>query len=130
MKRIALTIAAVAALLAPSPAPATVAGKVPLGVAVAEMNAVVLGWSAKKDVLGKTVYNEKGDKVGTVDDVIITPDNAVSFAIIGAGGFVGLAKHDVAIPMGQIKIQEDRFVLEGATKDAIKALPNFEYAKK
>ena len=129
MNRIALTIVAVAGLLAPSTAPAKVAGSVPLGVAVAETKAVVLGWSAKKDILGKTVYNEKGEKIGKVDDVIITPDNAVSYAIIGAGAFVGLAKHDVAIPIAQIRMEEDRFVLEGATKETIKALPKFEYAK-
>ena len=31
----------------------------------------------------------------------------------------------------QIKLQADgKFILPGATKDAIKALPKFEYAKK
>jgi hypothetical protein len=67
--------------------------------------------------------------VGTIDDVIITPDQAVSYAIVGAGGFVGLAKHDVAIPIIQIKQDDGKFVLEGATKDVIKAMPKFEYAK-
>jgi len=32
------------------------------------------------------------------NDIIITPEKAVSYAIIGTGGFLGLAKHDVAIP--------------------------------
>ena len=60
----------------------------------------------------------------------MAPDSAVSFAIIGAGGFVGLGRHDVAIPVQQIKLQDDKFILPGATKEAIKALPKFEYAKK
>jgi len=128
MNRVALTVVAVAALLAPA-ARAQVAGRATIGLATAEMDAVVLGWSAKKQVLGKPLYNEKNEKVGTIDDVIITPDQAVSYAIVGAGGFVGLAKHDVAIPIIQIKQDDGKFVLEGATKDVIKAMPKFEYAK-
>jgi hypothetical protein len=69
-------------------------------------------------------------KVGTIDDLIIAPDTTVSFAIVGAGGFAGLGKHDVAIPMNQFTEQNGRIILVGATKEAIKALPKFEYAKK
>jgi sporulation protein YlmC with PRC-barrel domain len=97
---------------------------------VEELKLVAVGWSVKKQILGKTVYNENNQKVGRIDDLIVAPDSAVSFAIIGAGGFVGLGRHDVAIPVQQIKIQDNKFVLPGATKEAIKALPKFEYAKK
>jgi sporulation protein YlmC with PRC-barrel domain len=114
-----------------STAPAVpVAGEQKLGVTVAEMNAIVLGWSARNDILGKPVYNEKNEKVGTVDDVIVTPDKSVSFAIVGTGGFVGLAKHDVAIPVDQLKLEAGKLVLPGATKEALKALPEFRYAKR
>jgi hypothetical protein len=43
---------------------------------------------------------------------------------------VGLGKHDVAIPVNQLKQRDGKFVLPGATKEGIKALPKFEYAKK
>jgi hypothetical protein len=36
----------------------------------------------------------------------------------------------VAVPVNQLKQQDGRFVLPGATKEAIKALPKFEYAKR
>jgi hypothetical protein len=49
--------------------------------------------------------------------------------IVGAGGFVGVGRHDVAIPVAQITEQDGKLVLAGATKDAIKALPKFDYAK-
>jgi len=111
-------------------AAAQIAGSTRLGVAVEEMRAVAVGWSAKKQILRQSVYNEQNQKVGTIDDLIIAPDTSVSFVIVGAGGFVGLGKHDVAIPVNQLKQQDNKFVLPGATKDAIKALPKFEYAKK
>ena len=86
---------------------AQVAGSTSLGVTAEELRAVAVGWSAKKQVLGKTVYNENKEKVGAIDDLIIAPDRAVSFAIIGAGGFVGLGRHDVAIPVTQLKQADD-----------------------
>jgi len=109
---------------------AQVAGSTSLGVTAEELRAVAIGWSAKKQVRGKTVYNENNEKVGAIDDLIIAPDRAVSFAIIGAGGFVGLGRHDVAIPVTQLKQADDgKILLPGATKQAIKAMPKFEYAK-
>ena len=108
---------------------AQVAGSTTVGVTVEEMKVVALGWSAKKKILGKAVYNDKNEKIGTVDDLIITPDKSVSYAIIGAGGFLGMGKHDVAVPVGQFKEDKGRIVLAGATKDALKAMPKFEYAK-
>ena len=106
-----------------------VVGSTQLGVAVAELRDVTTGWSAKRQVLGKTVYNDSGDGIGKVDDIIVAPDKAVSYAIIGAGGFLGVGRHDVAIPVSQLKQQNDgKFVLAGATKDALKAMPPFEYA--
>jgi sporulation protein YlmC with PRC-barrel domain len=108
---------------------AQVAGSTTIGVSVEELKAVAVGWSAKKKILGKAVYNDKNEKVGVVDDLIITPDKSVSYAIIGVGGFVGMGKHDVAIPVGQFKEDKGKIVLAGATKDALKAMPKFEYAK-
>jgi sporulation protein YlmC with PRC-barrel domain len=131
MKRIAtIVLSCIVVLASGGYAGAQVAGSSAVGVTVEELKEVALGWSAKKQILGQGVYNEKNEKVGVIDDLVIAPDRAVSYAIVGAGGFVGLAKHDVAIPIGQVKQQDGKFVIPGATKEAIKALPKFEYAKK
>jgi len=63
------------------------------------------------------------------DDIIVAPDKAVSYAIIGAGGFLGMGRHDVAIPVNQLKEDSGKFILAGGSKDAIKAMPVFEYAR-
>ena len=125
----ALTLAGLVAVGVVGPVYAQVAGSSTVGVTVEEMKVVALGWSAKKKIMGKAVYNDKNEKIGTVDDLIITPDKSVSYAIIGAGGFLGMGKHDVAIPVSQFKEDKGRIVLAGATKDALKAMPKFEYAK-
>jgi sporulation protein YlmC with PRC-barrel domain len=116
----------------PAPAPQPpVAGVQPvvLGVTVNEIVLVAKGWSAKKQILGKAVYNDKNQKIGKVDDLLIAPDSAVSYAIIGAGGFLGIDRHDVAIPAKQFKIEKGKITLQGATKEVIKAMPKFVYAK-
>jgi sporulation protein YlmC with PRC-barrel domain len=108
---------------------AQVAGSTLLGVAYAEMRDVASGWSATRQLLGQNVYNEKNEKVGKVDDLIVSPSKSVSYAIIGAGGFLGVARHDVAIPVSQFTQSEGKFVLNGASKDVIKNMPAFEYAQ-
>ena len=100
-----------------------------IGVTAEELVTVVKGWSAKKQIMGKDVYNDKNEKVGAVEDLIIAPDKAVSYAIIGTGGFLGMDKHDVAIRVNQFKMVEGKITLPGATKDAVKAMPEFQYIK-
>jgi len=130
MNRMAAVAVSFLVLVPGGYAAAQVAGSTTVGVAVEEMKAVALGWSVKRQILGQAVYNEQKQRVGKIDDLIIAPDTAVSFVIVGAGGFVGLGKHDVEIPVTQLKQQDGKFVLPGATKEAIKALPKFEYARK
>jgi sporulation protein YlmC with PRC-barrel domain len=98
-----------------------------VGVTKDQMKTLSRGWSVKDKIMGKSVYNENKEKIGTIDDLIVTSDRSLSYAIIGVGGFLGMGKHDVAIPMSQLKANQDGFVLPGATKDALKAMP--EYAK-
>jgi len=129
MKRLLIGVLASITVLGAGSSLAQVAGSTTVGVAVAAMQDVALGWSAKKQILGRTLLNENREKVGRVDDIIIAPDRSVSYLIVGAGSFVGLGRHDVAIPVDQIEEQEGEIVLPGATKAVIKALPEFEYAK-
>jgi len=129
MKPMKFLLLAAIVLISPTISHAQVAGSTPLGVTVTELQAVVKGWSVKRTVLGQAVYNDKNEKVGSVDDIIITPDKAVSYAIVGTGGFLGLAKHDVAIPVSQFKLVDKKLVLPGATKEALKAIPEFQYAQ-
>ena len=56
---------------------AQVAGGTTLGVTVEQEAVIVNGWSVKKAVLGKHVVNEKGEQVGTIDDIIIAPEGSV-----------------------------------------------------
>ena len=43
-------------------------------------------------------------------------------------GSLGVGKNDVAIPMDQLKLTGGKYILNGASKEALKKLPKFEYA--
>src|SRR5882762_6120849 len=129
MKSIRILMLAGVALIAPAISHAQVAGSTLIGVSVTEMRDVSKGWSAKRQIVGQPVFNDKDERVGSIDDIIIAPDKAVSYAIINAGGFIGLTKHDVAIPVSQLKLVDNKLVLAGATKEALKASPPFENAR-
>lgn len=124
------TLAFVGALCAAAPSQAQIAGATTtVEATVTESIQLAEGWSVKKTLMGKTIYNEGGQKVGKVEDLIIAPDRNVSYVIVGAGGFVGIGRHDVAIPVTQIQDKAGRLVMAGATPDTIKAMPEFSYIK-
>jgi sporulation protein YlmC with PRC-barrel domain len=120
---------AVAAICANQSAFAQVAGgTTTVGISVIESTQIAAGWSVKKTLMGKTIYNDAGQKVGKVDDLIISPDKKLSHVIVGAGGFLGMGRHDVAFPVSQIEDKAGKLVMSGATKDSVKAMPQFTYA--
>jgi sporulation protein YlmC with PRC-barrel domain len=128
MKRASILMLTGVVLSMPVMARAQVAGSTLVGVAAAELRDVTMGWSAKRQVLGQAVFNDNAERIGTIDDIVIAPDKAVSYVIVNAGGFIGVTKHDVAIPVAQLKLVDDRLVLPGATREALKASPTFEYS--
>jgi len=128
-RRALATLAAVGTLCIATPVAAQVAGgTTTFRASVTESTTLAIGWSVKNSLMGKTVYNEADEKVGTVEDLIISPDRDLSFVIVGAGGFVGIGRHDVAIPVTRIREQAGRLVMAGATMDMIKDMPQFVYA--
>jgi len=129
MKRaILIPFASAVLILGVTPTVAQVAGSTTLGVSVAELRDVMEGWSAKRQILGEPVYSDKQERIGTVEDIIIAPDKKVSYGIVGAGGFLGFDRRDVAIPVHQFKLTEGKLILPGATKETLSQMPPFEYA--
>jgi sporulation protein YlmC with PRC-barrel domain len=103
-----------------------VAGRMLLGITIAETELVATGYRASK-LLHIDVYNDKNEKIGKVDDLIISTDGSLSIAVLNVGGFLGLAKHLVIIPVRQFKQITPKAILPNASKDELKALPKFEY---
>ena len=78
-------------------------------------------------VVGSTVVNEANETVGTIDDLIVTPNEKVPFAVLSVGGFLGMGTKYVVVPFSALQVKDKKMVLPGATKDSLKALPDFKY---
>ena len=128
MRTIHLIVLAALAIAAPAISHAQVAGSTLLGANYAEVRDIALGWSAKRQIFGSPVYNDLNERIGSVDDIIVAFDKSVSYAIVNAGGFLAVTKHDVAVPVSKLKLIDGKLVLPGATRDALKDVPPFEYA--
>ncbi|REG51648.1 PRC-barrel domain protein [Paraburkholderia sp. BL6669N2] len=120
---------ALAAICASQGAYAQIAGLQPLGGTVEQTNALLKGWSVRRALVDEPVYNDLNDKIGSIYDVIISPDRKVTYAVVSVGGFLGMGKHYVAIPVDHFEIRDGNLFLAGATKDALKSVPEFEYNK-
>lgn len=107
---------------------APIAGGSVLGVEVSELSIVATGYRISK-LLAQPVYNDKNAKIGKLEDFIVKPDGTLSYAILDVGGFLGVGAHRVAIPVGQFSDVRPRIVLPGATKDALKQMPEFRYSR-
>ena len=89
-------------------------------------SSLTTGYRTSK-VVGSTVVNEANETVGTIDDLIVTPSEKVPFAVLSVGGFLGMGTKYVVVPYNSLKVHDKKMMLPGATKDSLKALPEFKY---
>ncbi len=64
-------------------------------------------WLAS-DVYKADVYDPSDHKIGKVTDLLIDSNGNVTGAIIGVGGFLGVAQKDVVIPFKELKVSNSR----------------------
>jgi hypothetical protein len=100
----------------------------PAGSLAADSARVTGGRRASK-VIGSTVYNEANESIGEVDDIIIPAGTTQPVAILSVGGFLGIGARLVAVPYERLQHggDRDRWMLQGATKDSLRTLPEFRY---
>ena len=78
----------------------------------------------------QSVYDPSNNKIGEVNDVLVTQDGKISALIVSVGGFLGMGEKDVAVPFASVKqtIKDGSVYLTLETsKDALKAAPGFKY---
>ncbi len=97
----------------------------------------------------QNVYDNDNNKIGQIVDVLVSKDGKINNLVIGAGGFLGMGKHDVMVPFSAVKMVKDdqtprndpkaknrdrersastsyRLVMD-TTKDKLKAAPGVKY---
>ena len=51
------------------------------------------------------------------------------YTVLSIGGFLGIGTRLVVVPYDTLKAGDRNMVLPGATRDSLKVLPEFNYAK-
>ncbi len=70
-------------------------------------------WRASK-IAGLSVYNEKNESVGSINDLLTDKSGNIKAVVIGVGGFLGVGEHLVAVPFDKVKFVSEPVVYTGA----------------
>ena len=79
-------------------------------------------------IVGTSVYNDRNESIGSVDDIVLGTGVAPT-VVVSVGGFLGIGAKLVSVPFEQLRWSEgeSRWVIAGATRDSLTSLPTFEY---
>ncbi|MEQ9638628.1 MAG: PRC-barrel domain-containing protein [Alphaproteobacteria bacterium] len=84
--------------------------------------------TSAEELIGRDVINMRGDEVGEINDIVLSADEA-PYAVLEVGGFLGLGEKLVAVPMDQLRIDNDNddvLLLSQMTEDELKNMPAYE----
>jgi len=79
--------------------------------------------------IGRSVYSSQdpeSETIGDVNDLIIGDDGAITNAVVGVGGFLGIGEKDVAVPFDQLQVVErdgEIRLIYAATREQLEAAP-------
>ncbi|MGE0652130.1 MAG: PRC-barrel domain-containing protein [Alphaproteobacteria bacterium] len=115
----------VASLAEPGPRPVQAQA---VELVILDVAAVARGYRASK-LTGSNVVNDRGERIGTLDDVILGREEPRAlYGILQVGGFLGIGGHLVAVPFGNLHIAQDgKVTLPGASREQLRRLPDFVY---
>jgi sporulation protein YlmC with PRC-barrel domain len=76
----------------------------------------------------RSVWNDKGQRVGAIADFIVNNDYAL-FAVLQIGGFLAVGGYLVAVPFKIFVVNEagQKIVLPGATREAMQICPECRF---
>src|SRR5438045_6805315 len=70
-------------------------------------------WRASK-LGGLSVYNDKNESIGSINDLLTDKGGNIKAVVIGVGGFLGVGEHLVAVPFDKIKFVSEPVAYTGA----------------
>lgn len=81
------------------------------------------------ELIGAKVVNDNGQDLGTIEDIVLNPrHDAVSYAVLARGGFLGWGGKFFAVPWSEFeyKPQENRLVLSNVTPEHLENAKGFD----
>ena len=94
------------------------------------MSSVPSSSKTVSDWYKQDVYDPSNNKIGKIDDVLVSETGQVSALIVGVGGFLGAGEKDVAVPFTAVKWSakdSKKYLTMAATKDDLKSAQGLKY---
>ncbi|MBO0765049.1 MAG: DUF937 domain-containing protein [Hyphomicrobiaceae bacterium] len=86
-------------------------------------------WVPVATYYNQDIFNKNGEKIGSVKDLLVTPDGRIHAAVLNVGSFLGLGDRNVAVPLSAVEIDRRpdgaRITIDVA-KDTLQNAPAFE----
>ncbi|HJT12966.1 MAG TPA: PRC-barrel domain-containing protein [Dongiaceae bacterium] len=85
------------------------------------------GEQRAEKLIGMTVYDTNGDKVGEVKDILFNEQGQATGVVLSVGGVLGLGAKQVGLQWSEVDIQPDAEVAKiQYNQDQLKAAPDFK----
>ena len=81
----------------------------------------------------QSVYDPSGKKVGSVADMLFSPDGSINAVMLDVGGFLGIGQKHVAVPVSAISVTQKKaksWLTINTTKDVVKKAVGYKFDKK
>ena len=80
------------------------------------------------DLRGKAVYDAEEQRIGSVGDLYIDPqEREMRFLEVGAGGFLGMGEKHYLVPVeAVVEVAEDRVTIEPGRTEKVEGLAPFD----
>lgn len=92
--------------------PTVTSDKAAMAPAAASDTSFQGNWRASK-VVGLSIYNDKNESLGAINDLLLDKSGNIKAVVIGVGGFLGVGEHLVAVPLDKIKFVNEPVAYTG-----------------
>ena len=79
-------------------------------------------WRASK-LKGLNVYNDKNEKLGDINEILLDKSGKVAGVVIGVGGFLGMGEHDIMVEMSKLKFVNEPVRTSSTTTNTTTGAP-------
>ena len=98
-------------------------------VDVKSLKPLDVGSLKTEDLKGIDVISPTGQKLGDIDDFVLSGDNKVDAVIVEFGGFLGIGTKHVAVAYQGLRFMvgphNERYLVINVTKDQLNAQPDY-----
>src|SRR3954468_6275172 len=84
----------------------------PAATTAADSSSYQGNWRTSK-VVGLSVYNDKNESLGSINDMLMDKSGNIKAVVLGVGGFLGVGEHLVAVPFDKIKFVNEPVAYSG-----------------